>query len=66
MSLPGTHAFAVVLTGRYLGILAGPLIAAAIFRLTNDWQAVAYKFGAITAICAVVVFYLGVQVKRIG
>ena len=61
-----THAFAVVLTGRYLGILAGPLIAVAIFRLTDDWLAVAYTFGAITAFCAAVAFYLGLLVKRIN
>lgn len=61
-----THAFAVVLTGRYLGILAGPLIAVAVFRLTGDWLAVAYTFGAITTFCAVVAFYLGVLVKRGG
>ena len=61
-----THAFAVVLTGRYLGILAGPLIAVAVFRLTNDWLAVAYTFGAITAFCAAVAFYLGLLVKRFG
>ncbi len=61
-----THAFAVVLTGRYLGILAGPLIAVAIFRLTSDWLSVAYTFGAITAFCAAVALYLGSLVKRIG
>lgn len=61
-----THAFAVVLTGRYLGILAGPLLAVAIFRLTDDWLAVAYTFGAITAFCAAAAFYLGVLVKRLG
>ena len=61
-----THAFAVVLTGRYLGILAGPLIAVAIFRLTGDWLAVAYTFGAITAFCAAAAFYLGVLVRRFG
>jgi MFS family permease len=60
-----THAFAVVLTGRYLGILAGPLIAVAIFRLTGDWLAVAYTFGVITALCAAAAFYLGLLVKRI-
>jgi predicted MFS family arabinose efflux permease len=59
-----THAFAVVLTGRYLGILVGPLIAVAIFKLTGDWLAVAYTFGAITTFCAAVAFYLGMQVKR--
>jgi len=61
-----THAFAVVLTGRYLGILAGPLIAVAVFRFTNNWLAVAYTFGAITAFCAAVAFYLGLLVKRNG
>jgi hypothetical protein len=59
-----THAFAVVLTGRYLGILAGPLIAVAVFRLTDDWLSVAYTFGTITTCCAAVAFYLGLLVKR--
>ena len=59
-----TQAFAVVLTGRYLGILVGPLIAVAVFRLTGDWLAVAYTFGALTLFCAAVAFYLGLQVKR--
>jgi len=59
-----THAFAVVLTGRYLGILAGPLVAAAVFRLTGDWLTVAYTFGATTIACAVVAAYLGSFVKR--
>ncbi len=59
-----TQAFAVVLTGRYLGILVGPLIAVAIFRLTSDWLAVAYTFGALTLFCAAVAFYLGLHVKR--
>lgn len=61
-----TNAFAVVLTGRYLGILAGPLIAVAVFRFTNDWLAVAYTFGAITVLCAAVAFHLGSLVKRSG
>jgi MFS family permease len=61
-----THAFAVVLTGRYLGILAGPLIAVAVLRLTDDWLAVAYTFGTITTCCAAVAFYLDLLVKRDG
>ncbi len=61
-----TGAFAVVLTGRYLGILAGPLVAAAIFKLTGDWLAVAYGFGAITVFCAAVAIFLGALVKRPG
>ena len=61
-----TPAFAVVLTGRYLEILARPLIAVAISRQTDDWLAVAYTFGAITAFCATIAFYLGMLVRRIG
>ena len=32
-----TQAFALVLTGRYLGILAGPLIAVAVYKITRNW-----------------------------
>tara|TARA_B100000530_G_scaffold334068_1_gene283243 strand:+ start:4169 stop:5392 length:1224 start_codon:yes stop_codon:yes gene_type:complete len=53
-----TQAFAIVLTGRYIGILAGPLIAVAIFKSSGDWIVVAYTFGAITAICTLTAFYL--------
>ena len=60
------HAFVVVLTGRYLGILAGPLIAVAMLRLTSDRLTVAYTFGSITAFCAAVAFYFGLLAKRIG
>lgn len=59
-----TQAFAVVLTGRYLGILAGPLLAVAIFRVTGDWLTVAFAFGAVTAACAAVAFYLGAFTRR--
>lgn len=61
-----THAFAVVLTGRYLGILAGPLVAAGVARLTGQWLAVAYSFGVVTLLCAAVAYYLGCLVKRPG
>lgn len=61
-----THAFAVVLTGRYLGILAGPLAAAGAYRLTGEWLAVAYSFGAVTVVCAAVAFHLDRLVKRPG
>jgi MFS family permease len=40
----GTDAFAVVLTGRYLGILTGPLVAAAAFEMTGNWNSVPYTF----------------------
>lgn len=60
-----TQAFAIVLTGRYIGILAGPLIAVAIFKSSDDWIVVAYTFGAITAICTLTAFYLYMLSSRI-
>ena len=60
-----TQAFAIVLTGRYIGILAGPLIAVAIFKSSGDWIVVAYTFGAITAICTLTAFYLYMLSNRI-
>lgn len=59
----GTDAFAVVLTGRYLGILAGPLIAAGMFELTGDWVTVAYTFVAIAGATIVGTLYLGVRIR---
>lgn len=46
----GTDAFAVVLTGRYLGILAGPLIGAGMQRLTGDWTMVPWAFVAMALV----------------
>ena len=54
-----------MLTGRYIGILAGPLIAVAIFKSSGDWIVVAYTFGAITAICTLTAFYLYMLSSRI-
>jgi predicted MFS family arabinose efflux permease len=54
----GTDAFAVVLTGRYLGILAGPLIAAAAFEITGNWNSVPYTFAvmAIATMAGTILF----------
>ncbi len=59
----GTDAFAVVLTGRYLGILAGPLIAAGMFELTGDWITVAYTFVVIAGATIVGTLYLGTRIR---
>jgi len=58
-----TQAFALVLTGRYLGILAGPLIAVAVYKVTDNWVSAAFTFGGITIICSLVTLYLGRLVK---
>ncbi|MEK9660836.1 MAG: MFS transporter [Alphaproteobacteria bacterium] len=44
----GTHAFGMVLTGRYLGILAGPLAAAVLLQWQVGWTVIAWLFGGFT------------------
>ena len=61
----GTDAFAVVLSGRYLGILAGPLIAAGMFEVTGNWITVAYTFVAIAGATIVGTVCLGVRIRAI-
>lgn len=61
----GTDAFAVVLTGRYLGILAGPLIASEVFRATGDWIVVVYAFIAIAVATIAGTLYLGVRMRAL-
>jgi predicted MFS family arabinose efflux permease len=62
----GTDAFAVVLTGRYLGILAGPLIAAGMFEWTGDWITVAYTFVGIAGVTIAGTLYLGVRIRELN
>lgn len=61
----GTDAFAVVLTGRYLGILAGPLVAAGMFEWTADWITVAWTFVAIAVLTIAGTLYLGVRIRAL-
>ena len=46
----GTHAFGMVLTGRYLGILVGPVAAAALREWGLDWTNIAAIFGGLTVL----------------
>jgi len=61
----GTDAFAVVLTGRYLGILMGPLIAAAAFEITGNWDAVPYTFAVIALLTIVGTLIFGSQLRAL-
>lgn len=61
----GTDAFAVVLTGRYLGILAGPMIAAAVFEFTENWITVAYTFAAIALATIAGTLVFGAQMSKL-
>lgn len=44
----GTHAFGMVLTGRYLGILVGPIAAALLLHWQVGWTVIAWLFGGFT------------------
>ena len=46
----GTHAFGMVLSGRYLGILVGPIAAAALLHWQVGWTAIAVMFGGFTVL----------------
>lgn len=61
----GTDAFAVVLTGRYLGILAGPMIAAAVFEFTGNWITVAYTFVVIALATIAGTLVFGAQMSKL-
>lgn len=52
----GTHAFGMVLTGRYLGILAGPLVAALLLDWQVGWSTIALLFGGFTLLTIVFAF----------
>lgn len=49
----GTHAFGLVLTGRYLGILVGPIAAAALLEWHVGWTIIAVMFGGFTVLTIV-------------
>lgn len=49
----GTHAFGMVLTGRYLGILCGPIAAAGLLQWQIGWTTIAIIFGGFTALTIV-------------
>lgn len=61
----GTEAFAVVLTGRYLGIIAGPLIAAGVFELTGSWETAPLVFAAIAVATIIGTLVFGAQMRKL-
>ncbi|MBO6782478.1 MAG: MFS transporter [Alphaproteobacteria bacterium] len=61
----GTDAFAVVLTGRYLGILAGPMIASGVFFITGEWDTAPYVFAGIALMTILGTWLFGAQMARL-
>ena len=59
------RAFGIVMTGRNLGILAGPIVLAQAVSLSADWSLVWPLYGGATLIAAGATIYLGRLLKRL-
>jgi hypothetical protein len=57
------RAFGIVMTGRNLGILAGPIVLAQAVSLSADWSLVWPLYGGATVIAALGTIYLGRLLK---
>ena len=60
----GGSAFGVVMTGRNLGVLVGPILLPPVLIATNGWQGVGPVFGAISLAAAGTALALGGILKR--
>ena len=58
-------AFGVIMTGRNLGVLAGPIILPQLLRATGAWDGVSPVFGALTLAAAAGTAGLGVFLMRL-
>ena len=59
-------AFGIVMTGRNIGVLAGPLILAGAFEWTGDWTLASPIFGAGTTLCLPIAVGLAVALRGIA
>jgi hypothetical protein len=58
------RAFGVVMTGRNLGVLVGPILIAQTFNLTGAWALAAPLFGALTTLCVGLAVLLARWLRR--
>ena len=58
------RAFGIVMTGRNLGILAGPIVLAQAVALSADWSLVWPLYGGATVLAAIGTVYLGGLLKK--
>ncbi|WP_119460560.1 MFS transporter [Rhodospirillaceae bacterium SYSU D60014] len=62
----GPQAFAVVMTGRNIGVLIGPVLLAQIYEQAGSWMASVPIFGAATTIAAAAALYFCRQRRGYG
>jgi predicted MFS family arabinose efflux permease len=65
-SRSGPSAFAVLMTGRNLGVLIGPILLPQILLVMQVWADVTWVFAALTTLCALGALLLGLGLARMG
>jgi MFS family permease len=58
------RAFGIVMTGRNMGVLIGPLLLAQAFKMTGSWDLAAPIFGIVTTACLLTAALLARQLRR--
>ena len=58
------RAFGIVMTGRNMGVLIGPVLVAEAFKMTGTWDLTAPIFGVVTTACLLTAVVLSRQLRR--
>jgi predicted MFS family arabinose efflux permease len=58
------RAFGIIMTGRNMGILIGPVLVAQAFKMTGSWDLTAPIFGTITTLCLLMAVLLARHLRR--
>lgn len=58
------QAFAIIMTGRNLGVLIGPVLLAYAFTLSGTWRLASPIFGTVTTLCLCLGIVLALQLRR--
>jgi predicted MFS family arabinose efflux permease len=58
------RAFGIVMTGRNMGVLIGPVLVAQAFKMTGTWDLAAPIFGTVTTACLITAIVLARQMRR--
>ncbi len=59
-------AFGIVMTGRNLGVLAGPIVLAEVYRWSGGWALSAPVFGAVTALALILAAVVAFRLRAAG
>jgi predicted MFS family arabinose efflux permease len=58
------RAFGIVMTGRNMGVLIGPVLVAQAFKISGSWDLAAPIFGTVTTLCLVTAMLLARRLRR--